>query len=63
MNEGDSQPVRCSGDDLVTEHGAGRGDPDFLHVRPAQAAGEHVHERTGSTRLADVGEPRLPSCP
>ena len=51
-------PVRRQRDDLVPEHRPRRREPDLLHVRPAQPAGEHRHELARRRGLRDVGQAR-----
>ena len=50
------RPSAVSRHDLVPEHRSGSGDPDLLHIRAAEPAGEHRHAVAGRRRLLDLGQ-------
>ena len=71
VDQGDAAAVGGRGDDLVPEHGPGRGDADLLDVRAAEPAGEHAARgrraaeaprcRRGGAPRRSLGRPRAPA--
>ena len=58
-DDGDAVPVLELARDLVPEHRSLRRAPELLDVGPAQPAGAHAHEQTGTIRLRDVPQLRF----